>query len=73
MSTPLSAEAPGTVTTAPATHLPSYDDDAPPPVPRGALGKPTPDQRFARIGSWLAGLGLAVLALLFRGARLKRA
>ena len=55
----MSTTAPGTVRTAPATHLPSYDDDAPPPVPRGALGKPTPDQRFARIGSWLGGLGLA--------------
>ena len=45
----------------PATALPTYDDDAPPPVPRAALGKPTPDERFARIGTWLAGLGLAWL------------
>ncbi len=28
-------------------------------MPRSALGKPTPDERFARIGSWVAGLGLA--------------
>lgn len=41
------------------TYLPPYDDDAPPAVPRSALGKATPDQRFARIGSWLGGLGLA--------------
>ena len=46
---------------APTTHRPLYDEDAPPAVPRGALGKPTPDQRFARIGSWVAGLGLAWL------------
>ena len=49
---------------APATHLPARDDDAPPPVPRSALGKPTPDQRFARIGSWVGGLGLAWLVTL---------
>ena len=30
-------------------------------MPRSALGKPTPDQRFARIGSWVGGLGLAWL------------
>jgi phosphate transport system permease protein len=48
-------------TTAPATYLPTYDEDAAPSVPRGSLGRPTPDERFAKIGSWIAGLGLAWL------------
>ncbi|SDN26199.1 phosphate ABC transporter membrane protein 2, PhoT family [Nocardioides szechwanensis] len=48
-------------TTAPLTHLPTYDDDAPPPVPRASLGKPSPDERFAHIGSWAAGVALAWL------------
>lgn len=48
-------------TEAPTTHLPTYDEDAAPPVPRGALGAATPDERFAKIGSWAAGLGLAWL------------
>ncbi|MCW2764315.1 MAG: Phosphate transport system permease protein PstA [Nocardioides sp.] len=43
------------------TFLPAYDDDAPPPVPRGALGRPSPDERFTRIGSWVAGFALAWL------------
>jgi phosphate transport system permease protein len=42
-----------------ATNLPRYDEDAAPAVPRLGLGKPSPDERFARIGSWVAGLGLA--------------
>jgi phosphate transport system permease protein len=52
---------PPTFDTAPpaATVLPAYDDDAAPAVPRFGLGKLSPDERFARIGSWLAGLGLA--------------
>jgi phosphate transport system permease protein len=41
------------------TFLPTYDEDAPPPLPRAGLGKPSPDERFARIGSWVAGFGLA--------------
>jgi phosphate transport system permease protein len=45
----------------PATVLPTYDDDAAPALPRSGLGRPSPDERFARIGSWLAGLGLAWL------------
>ena len=49
----------GTTAAEPTTHLPTYDEDAAPAVPRSALGKPTPDERFARIGSWVAGLGLA--------------
>lgn len=43
------------------THLPLYDADAPPAVPRGSLGRPSPDERFTRIGSWAAALGLAWL------------
>jgi phosphate transport system permease protein len=43
------------------THLPSYDEDAPPPVPRASLGKASPDERFAHIGSWAAGVALAWL------------
>ena len=50
-----------TTLTAGETHLPSYDEDAPPPVPRGSLGRPTIDERFTRIGSWVAALGLAWL------------
>ena len=48
-------------TTAPATFLPTYDEDAAPAVPRGALGAATPDERFSKIGSWVGGLGLAWL------------
>lgn len=47
--------APGT------THLPTYDDDAPPVVRRAALGKPTPDELFTRLGAWIAAAGLAWL------------
>ncbi|MXG91743.1 phosphate ABC transporter permease PstA [Nocardioides flavescens] len=43
----------------PATILPSYDEDAAPVVPRLGLGKASPDERFAKVGSWVAGLGLA--------------
>jgi phosphate transport system permease protein len=43
------------------THLPTYDADAAPAVPRGSLGKATLDERFALIGSWVAGLALAWL------------
>lgn len=43
------------------THLPSYDDDAPPAVPRASLGKASPDERFAHVGSWAAGVALAWL------------
>jgi phosphate transport system permease protein len=52
-----------TTTAAPPaeTHLPTYDDDAPPPVPHGALGRLTPDEVFVRGGSLGAGLALAWL------------
>lgn len=43
------------------THLPRYDDDAPPPVPRSSLGRPTLDERFVQIGTWVSAAGLAWL------------
>ncbi|MEP9363772.1 phosphate ABC transporter permease PstA [Nocardioides sp. CN2-186] len=43
------------------THLPSYDDDAAPAVPRGSLGRLTSDEKFSRIGTWASGAGLAWL------------
>ncbi|WP_346386447.1 phosphate ABC transporter permease PstA [Nocardioides sp.] len=43
------------------TFLPAYDEDAPPPVPRGSLGRPSPDEQFTLIGSWVAGFALAWL------------
>jgi phosphate transport system permease protein len=49
------------VATAGTTHLPRYDDDAPPPVPRSSLGKPTIDERFVRYGTVAAGFALAWL------------
>ncbi len=48
-------------TTAGKTILPTYDDDAPPPQPRPALGRPTPDEQFLRVGTWVSALGLAWL------------
>lgn len=41
------------------TVLPTYDDDAPQPVPRATLGRPTLDERFVRWGAWASALGLA--------------
>jgi len=49
------------VTPPPETNLPAYDEDAAPPIPRAGLGRPSPDERFARVGSLVAGLGLAWL------------
>ncbi|GAB3200512.1 phosphate ABC transporter permease PstA [Nocardioides hungaricus] len=43
------------------TFLPTYDEDAPPPVPRPSLGRPTLDERFLQIGTWASALGLAWL------------
>ncbi|MFC7494559.1 MULTISPECIES: phosphate ABC transporter permease PstA [unclassified Nocardioides] len=43
------------------TFLPRYDDDAPPPAPRGSLGGLTADERFLRIGSIASAAGLAWL------------
>ncbi|GAA4117786.1 phosphate ABC transporter permease PstA [Nocardioides fonticola] len=42
----------------PRTHLPITDDDAPPPVPRARLGKPTSEERFQLAGAWFAAVGL---------------
>mgnify|MGYP003334104380 CR=1 FL=1 len=44
-------------TTAPRTTLPTRDPDAPPPVPRRAVGRPDADELFARVGAWIAALG----------------
>lgn len=41
------------------THRPVHDDDRPPAYPRPALGGSTPEERFARWGSWAAGAALA--------------
>ena len=43
------------------TSLPTYDEDAPPAVPMRSLGRPTPDERFVRWGSWTGGFALAWL------------
>lgn len=43
------------------THLPSYDDDAPPPRPRASLGRMSADELFVRAGAWGSALGLAWL------------
>ena len=43
------------------TYLPSYDDDAAPPVPRPSLGRPTADEQFLKIGTWVSAAGLAWL------------
>lgn len=43
------------------THLPRYDDDAAPAVPRASLGRMTVDDRFVQVGSWVSAFGLAWL------------
>jgi phosphate transport system permease protein len=43
------------------THLPRYDDDAAPAVPRDSLGRMTVDDKFIRIGSWVSAFGMAWL------------
>jgi len=43
------------------THLPTYDDDAPPPRPRSSLGRMSPDELFVRAGAWAAAIGIAWL------------
>jgi phosphate transport system permease protein len=48
-------------TTVGTTYLPTLDDDAPPPLPRPSLGRPTIDERFLQVGTWLSALGLAWL------------
>ena len=44
-----------------ATHLPRYDEDAAPAVPRGSLGRMTVDEKFVRIGSWVSAFALSWL------------
>lgn len=43
------------------TFLPTYDDDAAPPQPRPSLGKPTVDEQFLKIGTWVSAAGLSWL------------
>ena len=43
------------------TYLPGHDDDAPPPVPRRSLGRPSPDEQLTRWGPWLSSAALAWL------------
>ena len=42
-----------------ATHLPSRDVDAPPPVPRPGLGRPTAEERFTVVGAWVGAFALS--------------
>jgi phosphate transport system permease protein len=48
-----------TAATAGTTYRPVLDDDAPPPVPRSSLGRPSPEESFLAWGTWGAALGLA--------------
>ncbi len=41
------------------TYLPRRDLDAPPPVPRPGLGRPTAEERFTVVGSWVSAFALA--------------
>ncbi len=43
------------------THLPVRDDDAPPAVPRLAIGAPNADELYVRIGAWVAAAAVAWL------------
>ncbi|MFY0407774.1 phosphate ABC transporter permease PstA [Solicola sp. PLA-1-18] len=43
------------------TVLPVTDDDAPPPLPRTTVGRPTAEERLTTVGSWVAALALAWL------------
>lgn len=56
---------PGTTTGAtpalPRTHLPVRDEDAPPAVPRPAIGSPNADELFVRVGAWVAAVAIAWL------------
>lgn len=44
-----------------ATFLPIIDQDAPPQHPRPGLGKPTSEESFTLIGTWVAALAMAWL------------
>jgi phosphate transport system permease protein len=52
---------PTTDPTARRTTLPTRDPDSPPPVPRRAVGRPNADETFARVGAWIAALGVTWL------------
>ena len=41
------------------THIPVRDLDAPPPVRRPGLGKPTAEERFSVLGAWVSAFALA--------------
>jgi phosphate transport system permease protein len=41
------------------THLPSRDLDAPPPVPRPGLGRPTAEEQFTVVGAWVSAFALS--------------
>ncbi|MEV5001200.1 phosphate ABC transporter permease PstA [Nocardioides sp. LML1-1-1.1] len=43
------------------THLPVRDDDAPPAVPRLAIGSPNADELYVRVGAWVAAAAIAWL------------
>lgn len=43
------------------TYLPRPDHDAPPPLPRRSLGRPSPDEQLTRWGPWLSSAALAWL------------
>ncbi|PKH37746.1 phosphate transport system permease protein [Nocardioides alpinus] len=42
-----------------ATHLPHRALDAPPPVPRPGLGRPTAEEQFTTVGAWVSAFALA--------------
>jgi phosphate transport system permease protein len=48
-----------TIQTTGTTYRPVLDDDAAPAVPRGSLGRKSPEERFVLWGTWAAALGLA--------------
>lgn len=41
------------------THLPHRDLDAPPPVPRPGLGRPTAEEQFTVVGAWVSAFALS--------------
>ena len=50
-----------TVTETRSTTLPTYDDDAPPPIPRASVGTSTVSDRFDRYGALFGSLALTWL------------
>lgn len=45
----------------PTTYLPRPDEDAPPAIRRPGLGRPTAEERFVLVGSWVGALAFAWL------------